>query len=131
MSKSQQDKMDCIIFSNISYLLLKHYNKKYGGEKFKYLSIKKNSWGNEEGEFHQFITFKYKNIWYYLDRFECGILIHGEKEKNLKKIGLTEFSEIGLVMYRLECGYKNPQDAQDKISAIVNNHLFKLTNLHY
>ena len=41
---------------------------------------------------------------------------------------MTEWNPIELVYYRLECGYKNEQDAQDKISAIVNNHLFKLTN---
>ena len=119
--------MDCIIFSNISYSLLKNYNDKYVGEKFKYLSIKTDKWGNEENEFHNFITFKYKNIWYYLDRFECDILEDKDRKK-FKKIGLTEWNPIELVYYRLECGYKNEQDAQDKISAIVNNHLFKLTN---
>ena len=122
--------MDCIIFSNISYLLLKNYNKIYRDDKFKYLSIRTDKWGNEEDEFHQLITFKYKNMWYYLDRFECDILEDKDRKK-LKKIGLTEWNPFDLVYYRLKCGYKNPQDAQDKISVIVKNHLFKLTNLHY
>ena len=120
--------MDCIYFSNLCYLLLKHYNKKYGND-FKYLSIKIDKWGDGDNDFHQFITFKYNDIWYYLDRFECKIL---ENKKGLKKIGLEQFNgEIHLAVYRLNCGFKSIEEAQNNIFEVVNKHLFELTKLSY
>jgi len=118
---------DCIIYSNFSYLLLKEYNKKYGNE-FKYLSIKKDVWGEEENDFHQFITFKYRDIWYFLDRFECSIYI---KKKKDKKIKLTEWNTIDLTFQIKKCGFKSEMDAQINIFKIVNKHLLLLTKKKY
>tara|TARA_R110000803_G_scaffold11017_1_gene33396 strand:+ start:3328 stop:3699 length:372 start_codon:yes stop_codon:yes gene_type:complete len=118
---------DCIIFSNLSYLLLTEYNNLYGNE-FKYLSIKEDNWSKEDNNFHKFITFKYNNVWYYLDRFECSIYNNKKKDK---KIGLTEWKPLELVMYRSKCGYKTEIEAQTNIFTVVNKHLLSLTGKHY
>tara|TARA_R100000773_G_C4216908_1_gene115453 strand:+ start:1034 stop:1429 length:396 start_codon:yes stop_codon:yes gene_type:complete len=122
-------KGDCILFSNLSYLLLKEYNKKYSfnGGNFKYLSIKIDRWGKGVNDFHQFITFKYDNKWYYLDRFECALL-NNKYRKKYKKIDLASWiNDIDLVKYIHECGYKNQIEAENNIFKIVDNHLLKLT----
>ena len=119
-------KGDCVLFSNLSYLLLKEYQRKFDLH-FKYLSIKIDKWGNGANDFHQFITFKYNDKWYYLDRFECGLL-NDKYRKKYKKIDLESFTNnIELVMYIHKCGYKNQIEAENDIFKIVNNHLLKLT----
>jgi len=120
---------DCIYFSNFSYLLLKEYKKTYVGNDFKYLSIKKDTWGNEGEDFHQVITFKYKNVWYYLDRYDCDI------QENInygKKIGLADWeNQFSLVRYVNMCGFKNEVEHQNNIRDVVNEHLFKITGIKY
>ncbi len=126
-------KMDCILFSNLSYLLIQKFNRTYGsyGSKknlFKYLSIKKNKYGDGKNDFHQFITFKHDDIWYYLDRFEC--------KKWDRKIGkkhyLEEFNgNINLSFYIRSCGFKNQLEAEEDIFTITRKHLFNITNSNF
>jgi len=118
---------DCIYFSQFTYLLLKNYNEKFAGEKFKYISIKKQIYN--DGEFHQFITFKYKNVWYYLDRFECDVLEQNQKGKKIKFEG--EWESIGLALYINKCGFKNENEMQENIYERVNSHLLKITGLKF